>query len=513
MLSKPHITVLMASIFIVACHPVDAALDTKCAPSLYVMQAQDTRVSVTPDLTVMRDLSPTFIGFNLEWVDFQQDLWDAKRQQVRPEVLDWMHYFKGAVYRYPGGTGSNHLDWRDTVGELALRPKKQRVDWLPPISPQFGFDEYLSFVKQVNGTAWAVLNLYGDYEKEGEHAALAKSAADWVAYANQKASVGAPPILRWELGNELDRYRWSAEKYTRIMNQTTKVVLQQAPSTLFVSLLQDWPADKQLTVSEYDRHVMRGAQPSIQAFAHHLYYEELSWGSVEERMDFVCKSRQDAEASNISQVQFWITEHTKGLPGSEDVAQWKKSWVKTSDLEAAIVVAEAYIAATQVPEIQGLFLHSLGTAHGPWPMFNASKAGNLHPSVVYWAMRILRDNWLPTVLVSQVKSRNLEGSLGAHDVRAVVLTDKASQEYVVWAVNRFQHASPLTLSIPALAGAHRQANIHFISDTDKHANNISNSNQVTPQQVASPIRFDANGEVNVVLQPYSVSAIRITPFP
>lgn len=501
-----YYTLVFFVCLLVACKPIDAASVSGCESNFFIPYGAENTVSTTPDNRVIRDLEPSFFGFNLEWVDFQQDMFDRNANQVWPNVVEWMKPFAGAVYRYPGGTGSNHLDWHDTVGPQSSRPKKQRVDWLGPIAAQFGFDEYLDFVKKTNGTAWVVLNLNGDYAKEGDHASLAKSAADWVSYANRAKLEGMPEVLRWELGNELDRYKWKPNKYVQVANQTMKAVLASEPEAKFVSLLQDYAFHKEYSVSQYDSILMNELTPKVNDYAHHLYYEEQSWGSVFERMSYVCKSVEDAHKAKIDSPSIWITEHAKG-----EQVQDKRNWIKTSNLEAAIVEAESYIAAAQLPEVKGLFLHSLGTSHGPWPLFNSGMREELRPSIVYWAMRILRDTMLPKVLASQVASRNEEGSIGDHDVRAVVLTDAQQLQYVVWAVNRYGQVSKLAVKIPALSGKAMHAYFTYISDSNKLANNFLVADNVVPQHLEKNLIFNEAGVAEVELPAYSVNALRITP--
>jgi hypothetical protein len=517
MQTSNRLIMVMLVLFVCSCRPLEAASLSSCEASIGVGVANKNTVSTDTRNSIIRTLKPSFFGFNLEWVDFQQDLWDSKALQVKPAVLEWLKPFAGASYRYPGGTGSNYLNWRDTVGTQTLRPVTQRVDWLGPIAPQFGFDEYLSFIESVNGSAWYVLNINGDYKGQRPTNLMSQEAADLVSYAAKQAANGKPAILRWELGNELDRgnlppldrYNWPPSKYSDIASQIVAAIQARHPSAKFVGMLQDWPAQKAFTMSEYNRLVINDLKPTVQEFAHHLYYEEQSWNSIAERLTHVCLSGEDAKAVGLNNATFWITEHARGLPAITTMEEWKRTWPSSSSLESALVVAESYIAATQLPQVQGMHLHSLGTAHGPWPLFNASKNG-LHPSAVYWGLRVLRDSLLPNVLASKVQSRNDAKSIGGHDVRAAIMTDNAKQNYAVWAVNRSGIASKLSLIIPALSGKSLSSRFSFVSDANKKSNNYAVANNVSPQKIEVTVSFDALGHAEVELPPYSVSALQIS---
>ena len=491
------------------CKPLQAASLARCEANITVDIASKNIVNVDTKNSIIRTLNPSFFGFNIEWVDFQQDMWDAKTFQVKPEVVDWLKPFAGASYRYPGGTGSNHLKWRDTVGARASRPVTQRVDWLGPIAPQFGFDEYLSFIESVNGSAWYVLNINGDYKGQYPASTMAQEAANLVSYAAKRAANGKPTVMRWELGNELDRNKWPPGKYSEIASQVVAAIQAHHPDAKFVGMLQDWPVQKAFTMSEYNRLVINDLKPTVQEFAHHLYYEEQNWVSVGERLTQVCRSGEDAKAVGLNKPTFWITEHARGLPAITTMELWKRTWPSTSGLEAALVVAESYIAATQLPQVQGMHLHSLGTAHGPWPLFNASK-DSIYPSAVYWGLRILRESMLPNALASKVQSRNDAKSIGGHDVRAAVLIDNEKQNYAVWAVNRSGVISKLSLIIPALQGKSITARFNYISDSNKKSNNHAVANNVLPQNIEIKVTFDALGYAEVDLPPYSVSALSLS---
>jgi hypothetical protein len=500
------LTVLM--LLFTGCSRLEAATGY-CQDKFDVKRGEQNELNVPQGNQVARTISPVFFGFNMEWVDFQQDIWDSNSKTVKPGVIAWMKPFSGAPYRYPGGTGSNYLDWQETIGQVQDRPLRKHTDWLPAFSPNFGFDEYLSFVKEVNGSAWVVLNIYGEYSGESDKQVLAERAARWAEYAARKSVDGYPAVLRWELGNELDRgnTKWPPDKYVEVARQVSHAVKQKKPDAEFVGMLQDWPAQKKYSVNKYNQIVMNGLKGTTQDFAHHLYYEGLNWETVSQRMAVACNTVEFAKRENIKTRKLWITEHARNLHDGATVEERKRNWRKTANLESALIAAEAYIAATQLPEIESLFLHSFGTAHGPWPLFHGEKNGGLHPSTVYWGIRILRDSLLDVVLVSETQSRDDEKSLGGHDVRATVLTNSTRDRYTVWAVNLAGKSTPLKLNFPALKGKSPMLRHTFISDSNKEANNYISDSRVQPQHSENKVNFDLHGSTQVELPAYSVSSI------
>lgn len=460
----------------------------------------------------VRRLDPEFFGFNLEWVDFQQSLWDSANQTARAEVVGWLKPFSGAVYRYPGGTESNHFDWREGVGEPNRRPIRQRVDWLGPIRVEFGFDEYLGFVKAVGGQAWAVANIHGRSSGEITASALADSAGEWSTYAKARATGGMPHVLRWELGNELDRgdMRWPAAKYASVATLVANAISRTDPDAKFVGMLQDWPAQAPLTVSAFNSAVMSRLSGLTSGYAHHLYYEGLPRETVEQRGAVICRSIEDAHAAGVESPEFWITEHARNLPGPQGAPDWKRNWPKTADLEATLLVAEAYILATQIPEARGMFLHSLGTTRGPWPLFNVGEGNTIHPSAVYWGIRILRDSMLPYALSTLTESRNDGRSNGGHDIRGAILTDQTRSRYTVWLTNRSSSTASVRLQIPRLARRNVAAGATYVADSDELANNYSPKDRISPVKTSPLVSFDATGSASLQVPAHSVSAFKLS---
>lgn len=476
-----------------------------CPQFTHVEQAVEYRVAVTD--RVVKQLSPQFFGFNLEWVGFQRDIWDNQRQEVNPDVISALRAFPGAVYRYPGGTVSNYFDWRASVGRQDARPPRRAVDWTGPLTTQFGFNEYLDFLAAVGGQAWLVVNLYGDFEREKGLQELAASASQWAAAASQANT----NVLRWELGNELDRgqYLWSPEKYSARAREVARAIKAEDPAARFVSLLEDYDAQKWVSAKSYNTQTSRALASVMPDQALHLYYDGPPGGPpIPNRLKHVCASAGAVKAGSGRPAAIWITEHARWPDGKVTDPGWKQHWGKTSNLGGALSVADMTIALSQMPGVEGAFLHGIGGIVGPWPLFHRTAAG-LKPSAVYWALRVLREAMLDQVLETKTFSRNASAYAGGYDVRTSLLSNAAHSKFALWAVNRSTEVAKVRLVMPLLAGKTVNARHASLTDTNPNANNALNGDRVIPKEISVRLKFDARGETRVQLPAYSVSAISI----
>ena len=184
---------------------------------------------------VVKSMGPEYFGFNLENSEFQLSLWDAERQQVRPEVTRFLkQHFPGAVYRYPGGTTANYHRWKTSVGKVATRKSVRINDWIELPRIEFGVDEYLDFVGEIDGQVWYVLNLKGDIDR---------------------------------LANNL----------FNMLTQTVMAAVRKVdPKARFVAMMADFDAqsDRGINASQYNTALAKGLKDSgITEFAQHLYYD------------------------------------------------------------------------------------------------------------------------------------------------------------------------------------------------------------------------------------------------
>lgn len=499
--------------------PIDAS-EAACTGGERV-RAAAAPTAVVDSAVPLRRIEPHFFGFNFVWVEFQASFWNDAAGRVEEEAVKWLQAFPGAVYRYPGGAESNYFDWKAAVGPIAQREPRKAVKWKGPIVARFGLDEYLAFVSEVGGQPWYVANLYGEYGKEGDPQKLAEEARQLAAYLKSKGYPGGP-ILRWELGNELDRgeYHWSADKYLDASRQVAAAIRRADPQARFVAIMEDYDAHRGwrgLSAAEYNRQVAAGLKGVATEYAQHSYYDGVNVEvpyPVAKRISQICNSIEAAEAVRpaAGPVGIWVTEHTRQpVKNSAKNADWKPNWSQSANLEAALGVADFMIAASQVPEVMGLFVHSLHGLDVPWPMFHKNKTGTqTHPSAVYWALRVLRQGMEPEVLRTASHSANAGGYFGGYDFRASVMANPERTKWAAWAVNRSPSAQTIELRIPALAGKRVKANLQVLADDNLNANNYLDGNRLRPRDLPEQvIVFDKTGRAALVLAPQSITAAKL----
>jgi hypothetical protein len=463
----------------------------------------------------LRRVGGEFFGFNLENTEFQLSLWDREARRVPPEVVAALEPFRGAVYRFPGGTTANYYPWRKSTGEIGARSAVRINDWIDLPRIDFGLGEYLAFVDQVGGQPWYVLNLLGGLEEPAEVAALADEAQALARFLRKRDV----KVLRWELGNELDRAKdlWPSEKYLHHARAVLAAVRSADPSARFVGMMADFDAQKSrgITASQYNRAVAAGLKDlRVHEYEQHLYYDGPPEGpNVPNRLRQLCRSIEDARKAGIpkNELAFWVTEHARwpqGKPGQE----WKASWRKSADLGAAIGVADVLIAFTQIPEVKGSALHALHGTNGPWPLFHrSSKNGPFAPSVTLLAYGLLNQSMLPVVLPSRSSSASRSGYEGGYDARGAVFASPDRSRFGVWTANRAAGETTVRLKIPELAGRTMRGQLRYLTATSEDAHNYEDADAVKVRQDERRLEFDDSGAASYTVPALSIAALTLRP--
>jgi alpha-N-arabinofuranosidase len=495
------------------CSTVTACAAQPCEGVAVGKAAKGLEIAVGDD--ELKRIGGEFFGFNLENTEFQLSLWDSKVRRVPPEVVAALKPFRGAVYRFPGGTTANYYPWREATGEAGARGAVRINDWTDLPRIDFGLPEYLHFVDQVGGQAWYVLNLQGGLDSPSEVGVLAAEARELARHLREKNA----KLLRWELGNELDRAQdlWPSEKYRTHARAILAAVRAADPSARFVGMMADYDAQsaRGITSSQYNRAVVSGLKDlRVHAYEQHLYYDGPPEGPhLPNRLGQLCRSIDDARKSGVpkDELEFWVTEHGRwpqGKPGEP----WKLSWRKTADLGAAIGVADLLIALTQIPEVRGSALHALHGTNGPWPLFHQTPTADgksFTPSATLVAYQLLNQSMLPVVLPSRSSSSSRSGYEGGYDARGAVLASPDRNLFSVWTINRDRGELTVTLKIPLLAGKSVPAKLSFVSGPDSAANNYERHDVVSSEQVERRLNFDDSGNATYQIPALSVAALSI----
>jgi hypothetical protein len=422
--------------------------------------AEDVRIQAGPAV-VRPALPPYFISFNMNSITFEANYWDGATRQVRPEVVQAMRAFPGAIYRYPGGLIANGFDWEGAVGPAGRRRPQKNVDWQGGAPVQFGPAEYFDFLRQVDGRSWYVLNLVGWdgqilYKEQGS-GVQAASNGRLAAFRREHEQTAADWHHYYHLGNELDRseFQWPTEKYVQRSLDSMKAVRAADPDARFVPFLRDfdWHYRGRLGVSpakDFARDVL-AAMPEVQDYSLQIYYdrpsEEGKTFDVEWRSRLIRNIVDYTTSLRGKPYRVWITEHAKAKPEKAPQAYRLET---TSGIAGAISSADFLIAMSQQPEVQGVFWHALGGGHW-WDLFRSNR-GAIEPTPVYWALRLLRENMAGEVLRTVTSGPNASGYEGGYDVRCLVLRNPQTGELTVWAINHATEPRALRLDVPASPG-------------------------------------------------------------
>jgi hypothetical protein len=320
-------------------------------------------------------------------------------------------------------------------------------------------------------------------------------------------------ILRWELGNELDRdvYQWRPEKYVVRARAVGEALREQDPDIPLVLMMQEYATlakSEGISDAEYNGMIARELRHLSIEYSKHLYYDGPPGGPpIPFRIGKLCDTLAMLDDDpELRQARLWITEHAR-WPSPEKGKAWETQWYKTSNLAAAVSVADLMIAATQLPRTDSAFVHSIHGSPGPWPLLHRLADGRFVGSAVYWALRVLREHLLPEVLPTETRSTNYAGYDGGYDHRVSIMTTPGRERHAVWAVNRLSRPATIELVIPALASSTRRFRRSFVGGKTSEVDNRKDARTVVMQNEETELTFDSDGRSSLDLPPNAVVAI------
>lgn len=470
-----------------------------------------TEAAVTIRDTILRAaLPPTYFGFNVNFLNFQNE--HTKEGRVDADVVRYLSAFPRAVYRYPGGTIANTFDWEGATGAVAQRRPQLNIERFAAAPVGFGPQEYLDFLREVQGQSWYVLNLLGWSAQtrfteldSREVAASNGRLAAWRLGADRSS-----PVRYYQLGNELDRgsYEWAPEKYLQRCGDTIRSVRQGDPDARFVAFLRDFDwryrsRPGRSTALDFARTVMNGL-PMVTDYSMNVYYDESrGWRSdIPGRLQWMRRVVDDINAgrAGLPPAALWITEHARQLPQDK----WAGNADTTSGIDGALSSADFIVALTGWSEVQGLFWHALGG--GKWSAF-VDGEDRVQPTAMYWVLRLLRENAKGRVLATDVASSNRSQYSGGYDVRCTAFEEPEAGRLTVWAVNRSGSNCELTLTRPRYSG--RRAEVSLASVAGEKPGDPRSVARVQLDPPRRRISFDESGSWQGKLPARSVCALRL----
>ena len=501
-------------LFVTALSLTELSRSADCDFRVLLNSGTDTSIRV--ENTTIRTLTPQFFGFNLELVEFQNSLWDSSAGRVRSSIVPFLRRFPGAVYRYPGGTVANNFDWKAAVGPFSERTKQKIVDWQAPQIVQFGPAEYLRFVQEVGGTAWYVVNLHGSLDGAQDIGALVSSASQLAQTMKDERSKGLPAVFRWELGNELDRgkYLWPPSKYIESSKAVSTALRRNYEDADFVGMAQDW-AHTGFTIAgtDYNTVIALGLRGRLNEFSAHAYYDGPPWGPILPRVvDQICKNNTAARHGSPESV-VWVTEHGRTPTGTPDDPSWKTRWPQTGSLGAAISAADMMVSLVREKRILGGFIHSLHGTSGPWPMFHKQPDGEYRPSVVFWAMLLLRETMQKNVLKTSIVTSNSSRDEVGYDANAVVLSNDDQSKFSLWMVNRGKNELVPRFQIPFLADKRISVKYAQLTSSNPASNNYTDPYKIFPARKEVLVDVSHTGEFALTVPANAVYVAEIQTAP
>ena len=490
--------------------------------SLWKIESSDTAEIIIEDEVIRQSVPSTLFGFNINFLKFQEQLWDKYTQTPKERIVDYLKHFKNAIYRYPGGLVANTFHWTGAVGDVNERIPQKSFFGKKSSQVYFGIDEYIDFVKAVGGYPWYVLNLVGlDPQKPllvADVDEVATSNLALAKYLYERIDDFDFPFYL-ELGNELDRskYEWTPQEYVDRSLANVEAINAEIDSVKFIPALRDYKLRYKIkkalgtgTAEDFIATTMNGLD-MVDGYSVHHYYDGNRKDGKSRTITFwlrlMTRSIETYKSLRKQAPEVWITEHGR-QPNSKKAGS-DGTVRSASNLSAAISSADYLIALSLVPEVQGAFWHGLN-AH-PWQLFDYSARHNdLRPRPIYWGYRVMAQMNLGVGLATRTKSPNLSDYGGGYDIRASAFRNDDADQLGVRVINRHSDYQSVNINYKKFADKDVEIEHYYISaDIGADPENEYKDYNLELKPVIKKYSFSSSGDLEFEIPPSSVSTLII----
>ncbi len=368
-------------------------------------------------------LGKDFFGFDTPWAEFQQGYF--RHGAVKDSLINFLKPFGGALYRYPGG---NYFLWENSILNATARAPNF-TEYLGQPRPDFGVQEYLTFLNSVDGGGIYMLNLLGEKNKPYSAEQVQNSNRALVRWV--RAHPQGARIRYWEMGNELDwnPFNYSAAEYTDKMRGTLSVFKREHPTEKLIVIGRTNPWQFGIA-SETEFNRQAAAAYPFYGIALHAYYD----GYPMPMMLSTIKRYAQVKNQLGQPTKVFITEHGR-WPSANPKGRWEDNWYQASGSLGAVSAADFTLMSINEPSVATAIWHNLGTS-GPWQLIHRNdKTDTLFPSATYWALRTLREAFLDQVIPISPNLNTSAAYSGGYTLRLSAMVDK-QKSLSVMGINR-----------------------------------------------------------------------------
>ncbi|OJG72855.1 hypothetical protein RV11_GL002429 [Enterococcus phoeniculicola] len=203
----------------------------------------------------------------------------------REDVIEAINELSVPMIRYPGGNFVSGYKWEDGVGPKEDRPRRVDLHWRTVESNQFGTDEFMDWIKEVDAETMMAVNLGTRGIQEAcdllEYCNL-DSNSYWAQKRREYGNDSAYKIKTWCLGNEMDG-PWqtghkTAYEYARLANETANAMRLLDPS---IELVACGSSNESMpTFGEWEETVLKECYDNVDYISMHQYFDAPKKGTL-----------------------------------------------------------------------------------------------------------------------------------------------------------------------------------------------------------------------------------------